>query len=60
VKKIQEVASIVNIKVRIGYNQYLEAGQTFVHVDVCPEYYAPGKPWHALEHPAVWEKQITW
>lgn len=60
VKRIHEVAGIVKIKVRIGYKQYLEAGQTFVHVDVCPEYYAKGKPWHDRPHPDVWEKEITW
>lgn len=60
VKRILEVADIVKIKIRVGYKQYLKAGQTFVHVDVCPEYYAKGKPWHDQDHPDVWEKEITW
>lgn len=60
VRILQRCASELNIKVRIGYEQYLKAGSTFIHVDVCPEYYAPGKPFHAHPHPAVWEKQITW
>jgi hypothetical protein len=60
VKRIKEVSSIVKIKVRIGYKQYMQAKQTFVHVDVCPEYYAPYKPWHSLPHPRVWEMEITW
>lgn len=60
VKRIQEVSSIVKIKCRIGFKQYMDDGDTFVHVDVCPEYYAYGKPWHHLEHPEVWELTNTW
>lgn len=60
VKTIKEVSQITGIKVRIGYEQYLAIGQTFVHVDVCPEYYAPGKPWSHYIHPPAWEVTITW
>jgi hypothetical protein len=60
VKYLKQVADILGIKIRIGFEQYLKAGQTFIHVDVCPEYYAPGKPWHNESHPRVWEKPITW
>lgn len=59
-KRCREVSSIINIKIRIGYEQYLSIGDTFVHIDVCPEFYAPGKPWHTRPHPEVWEKEITW
>jgi hypothetical protein len=59
-KKIREVADIVKIKVRVGVEQYIQAGQTFVHIDVCPEYYAHGRPFHGQPHPAVWEKEIIW
>lgn len=59
-KRIREVSEIVNIKCRIGYKQYIDDGSTFVHVDVCPEYYAEGKPWHHLPHPPVWELTNTW
>lgn len=48
------------IHVRIGWKDYMDAGQTFIHVDVCPEYYAPGKPYHVQPHPYVWEKSIEW
>lgn len=59
---LQAVAIELGIKVRIGYKQYQAepTPQTFIHVDVCPEYYAAGKPFHSKAHPAVWEKQITW
>ena len=60
VKTAKEVSSILKIKVRMGYEDYLKDGSTFVHFDTCPEYYAPGKPWHHLPHPAAWEKVITW
>ncbi|HTF21011.1 MAG TPA: hypothetical protein VK658_23210, partial [Chryseolinea sp.] len=57
---MKQVAAALQIKVRIGHKQYLEIGQTFIHVDVCPEYYAPGKPFHKLGHPLAWEESITW
>lgn len=57
---VQRVAIDLNIKVRIGYKQYIEAEQTFIHVDVCPEYYAPGKPFHNRPHPAAWEQVKNW
>lgn len=57
---MKQVANALNIKVRIGHKQYLKVGQTFIHVDVCPEYYAPGKPFHHIDHPLAWEEQITW
>jgi len=60
VKVIQQVSALLGIKVRLGFEQYLKAGQTFVHLDVCPEYFAPGKPFAGVDHPLVWELVITW
>jgi hypothetical protein len=60
VKTLKQVASILGIKIRIGYKQYLDDGSTFIHVDVCPEYYAPGKPWNNRFHPIQWEKESEW
>jgi len=60
VKKLKDVSSKLGIKIRIGYEEYLQAGQTFIHIDVCPEYYAKGKPFNSKPHPAVWEQSITW
>lgn len=57
---ISEIAEALHIKVRIGYKKYLANGNTFVHFDVCPEYYAEGKPYHNINHPAPWENVITW
>lgn len=57
---MRQVANLENIKVRIGHKQYLQDGNTFIHLDVCPEYYAPGRPFHHHPHPEVWEKQINW
>jgi hypothetical protein len=55
-----EVGKKLKIKIRVGYMKYLKKGQTFIHVDVCPEYYAPGKPWHLIPHPIEWEQELTW
>jgi hypothetical protein len=57
---IQEIATELNIKVRIGFNKYLLNGNTFVHFDVCPEYYAEGKPYHNNSHPKQWESVMQW
>ena len=58
---LQEVARVKGLQVRIGYKQYWDAlKQTFVHVDVCPMYYAKGKPFYNRKHPAAWENQIIW
>jgi hypothetical protein len=60
VKILKQVSDILKIKIRIGFEQYLKAGQTFIHVDVCPEYYSKGKPFCHEPHPAPWERPTTW
>lgn len=60
VKLVKEASSITGIKVRIGYQDYLDFGQTFIHIDVTPEYYAKGKVWYEKPHPKSWELEITW
>ncbi len=63
---LKESAKKVDIKVRIGYKDYqlptklAPQGQTFIHVDVGPEYYAPGKPFNKFLHPVQWEKELVW
>lgn len=69
---IQKAAKNMNIRIRVGYKQYLaksiqvERGGgaknswTFIHVDVCPEFYAVGMPFHNQPHPPVWELQNEW
>lgn len=59
-KLLEETAKELGIKARFGFRQYLAKGDTFVHVDVCPEFYAKGKPLHKEQHPAVWENEIKW
>lgn len=54
------VAKELGLKVRIGVEDYIKAGQTFVHFDVCPEFYAKGKPFHGQTHPIQWEAAIRW
>ena len=60
VKLLEKVSDKMHIKVRIGSEQYLKAGQTFIHVDVCPEYYAVGKPFNKNFHPVAWEVEARW
>lgn len=59
---ILEASEMHQIPVRLGFAKYLEIGQTFIHVDVCPFYYGPGGALHQSgDYPAVWEyKQLTW
>lgn len=52
---ILQVSKDLDIPCRIGYEAYLRNGQTFIHVDVCPLYYAKGGVWHQNEHPPAWE-----
>lgn len=55
-----EAAKMAKIPIRVGYEDYIKIGQSFIHVDVCPLYFAKGKVWHAKEHPSAWEFQISW
>ncbi len=57
---VREAAKQVGVKVRIGFEQYLQNNQTFIHIDVCPMYFAAGKPYHSQKHPAQWENEISW
>lgn len=57
---VKKLAAELGIKVRLGYTQYIAKGNSFVHFDVCPEYYAEGKPYHNINHPKPWETQIEW
>jgi len=60
VKLVKQAANELDIKIRVGNQQYLNEGSTFFHLDVCPEFYAPGKPFHNSEHPEVWELTNCW
>jgi hypothetical protein len=57
---LRRCAIDINVRIRIGTEKYLKDGNTFIHIDVCPEYYAVGKPFHHHPHPQVWERVINW
>lgn len=59
---VKKAAQKLGIKVRIGWEDYLKGKNPmyFVHFDVCPMYYAPGKPFNSQKHPVQWESSITW
>ena len=54
------VAKRLNIKIRIGSETYIKNGQTFIHVDVCPEYFGIGEPYEHQSHPIHWENESNW
>lgn len=60
VEQLHRASEMTGIPCRIGYMDYLQRGYTFIHVDVCPVYYAPGAPMHHQRHPNVWEQPRTW
>ena len=57
---MRQAAKDLGIKVRIGWQDYLKAGQSFIHVDVCPEYFGKGKVWSQNSHPVQWSTQNEW
>lgn len=57
---LKNTAAQRGIKIRIGSEQYLSVGQTFIHFDVCPEFYAKNKPFNKQVHPAAWEQVTYW
>lgn len=58
---ILKVGKELGIKVRVGFEDYIAEGQTFVHFDVTPEYYGKGRPRCKTPHPKAWEvAYLTW
>jgi hypothetical protein len=69
---LREAAKELNIKIRIGYKEYLQKSEsierstgrkdewTFMHFDVCPEFFAKGRVFHTDPHPVPWEFAIEW
>jgi hypothetical protein len=58
---ILQVSKELSIKVRVGFADYIAAGQTFVHFDVTPEYYGKDKTRYKTPHPKAWETAyLTW
>lgn len=57
-----QVAKELNIKIRVGWEQYLKlpTPMTFIHIDVCPEYYGVGKPYYDKCPAEPWRYEITW
>ena len=60
VKILQTLADKRGLKIRVGWKKYLKQGQTFIHLDVAPMYYAQGMVWHEEAHPEQWEKALSW
>lgn len=62
VELFRQAAKDLNMAIRIGYRTYYTGKpvSTFVHVDVCPEFFAPGKPYNGQKHPWEWEVVCEW
>ena len=63
VKILKECAAELGIKIRLGYKKYLKAGQTFIHVDVCPMFFGKFEGsghFNIFPHPWQWEKEVEW
>ncbi len=57
---VRQVGKKLGIECRIGWKTYVDRGSSFVHVDVCPEYYGYQKPFNHHDHPNVWELENEW
>jgi len=60
VPMVRQAAKELGIKIRIGYTEYIKAGQSFIHVDVCPEYFGKNGVWKDHPHPKQWETISEW
>lgn len=57
---LKEICKDLNLKVRLGYNQY-KSYASFVHLDLCPEVFGEGKIWEHLPNvPDAFRNQIEW
>ncbi len=68
----RQASKDTGIPIRIGHQAYFRKSieveetkgikdtWTFVHIDVCPLFYAKGMPFHEQPHPVPWELQIEW
>ena len=52
---VSQIAKELNVSIRLGFCRYNEEGKNILHIDVCPEFYAEGKPLHTEAHPKKWE-----
>ena len=59
-KILEKTAINIGINIRLGFVKYLKRGQTFIHVDVAPEYFAKNKPLHKQAHAWQWEVKSRW
>ena len=72
VPQLRLAADQVHVMIRIGYKEYLKQSEieekatgkkdawTFVHFDVCPEYFRKGRILHSDPHPIPWEFECVW
>lgn len=57
---VRQAAAQRNLRIRVGWMDYMAKGGSFIHVDVAPMYYDKHGVWHNEEHPPAWELQNEW
>lgn len=58
---LKTVSKKLKIPVRLGYNQYLAIGQTFVHCDIAPFYFGAGRMFELVGKEFIdWASPINW
>lgn len=57
---VDEAEELLGYEIRKGWKTYLDSGQTFVHIDICPMLYGKGKRRNGFKHPYQWENRSEW
>lgn len=60
VRILEQAADKLGYEIRIGFKKYLLKGQTFIHVDVTPEYFGKNKVYENADCPWQWRKSLRW
>ena len=61
VEILRQISIDLDIKIRIGWQQYKGLKETFVHIDVAPEMFSIVKSWEFLPNiPNVYKLKIEW
>ena len=56
VELLKKICSDAHIQYRIGYRTYHKIGQSFVHIDICPNLFCKGKVWEEYTNiPSPWK-----
>jgi len=60
---LRKIAKDLNLQIRLGWKQYqnMTPAKTFIHIDVTPEMFGDGRPWHHFPNiQQVYKNSIEW